>query len=166
MKRWYVAGTHVRSEQKAALHLCNQGFEVYVPVIAKTRRHARRVDTVKSPMFPRYVFIAFDVELQPWRSINGTVGIGHLIVQGERPVAVPLGVVEEIQMRESEDGFVKLAMPAIKHGEKVRILVGAMSDHVAIFDEMADDQRVYLLLNIMGRQVRIKAPLENIAVAS
>jgi hypothetical protein len=37
---WYVVRTHALSEDRAAWHLKNRGFDVYLPRYSKQRRHA------------------------------------------------------------------------------------------------------------------------------
>ena len=67
--RWYVVQTQVNGELKAAQNLMRQGFEVYLPCYLKRRRHARKIDLVSKPLFPRYLFVAIDVATQrAWRS--------------------------------------------------------------------------------------------------
>ena len=73
--RWYVLQTHVHMEAKASAHLMRQGFGVYLPRYLKRRRHARRVDTVAAPLFPRYLFVAVERDSQRWRSIHSTCRI-------------------------------------------------------------------------------------------
>ena len=68
--RWYVVQTQVHAENRAAANLLRQGYEVYLPRYLKRRRHARRVETVPMPLFPRYLFVAFDVMTARWRSIR------------------------------------------------------------------------------------------------
>lgn len=67
--RWYVVQTHINGEAKAANNLTRQGFGVYFPRYLKRRSHARRVDVVARPLFPRYLFVAIDLATQRWRSI-------------------------------------------------------------------------------------------------
>ena len=69
---WYVAQTHIHAESKATFHLERQGFGVYLPRYLKKRRHARRVDTVAAPLFPRYLFISVDSATQSstWSSLS------------------------------------------------------------------------------------------------
>ena len=92
MERWYVAETHPQSEAKALAHLARQGYAAYLPRYLKSRRHARRTDTVKAPLFPGYLFVFMDVAKTRWRAIRSTIGIRHLICEGEKPLAVPPGV--------------------------------------------------------------------------
>ena len=57
---WYVVQTQVHAERKAAAHLNRQGFATYLPAYMKRRRHARQVQNVIAPLFPRYLFVAVD----------------------------------------------------------------------------------------------------------
>src|SRR5262245_48826654 len=74
-ERWYVVRTHAQSELRAAHHLGNQGFRIFVPRYLKSRRHARRLETVSVPLFPRYIFTVVNRNRDRWRSINGTFGV-------------------------------------------------------------------------------------------
>ena len=55
--RWYLVHTRPNSERKAELNLQAQGFATFLPQIEKTIRHARRLKTVRRPLFPRYLFV-------------------------------------------------------------------------------------------------------------
>ena len=66
--RWYVVQTQAHAETKACWHLARQGFETYLPRYLKRRRHARRVEMVQAPLFPRYLFVVIDIATQRWRS--------------------------------------------------------------------------------------------------
>lgn len=155
MRRWYVAQTHPRAEPQAIGHLRRQGFEVYLPQYRKTRRHARRLERVKAPLFPGYLFVALDVARERWRSIRSTVGVRGLICEGETPVAVPDGVVDDIRAREDADGLIDVpARAAFTQGEPLRILDGPLRDQIGLFECASDGDRIVLLLNLLGRQVR------------
>lgn len=151
MRRWYAVHTHARAEEKAEFHLRQQGYEVYCPRLERTRRHARRVDTVLRPMFPRYLFTPLDVDVQPWHAINGTFGVMYMVGRGERPAPLPEGLVEALMERESEAGAVKVPVPTFKPGEALVMEQGPFRDLVARFETMADKERVTVLLDLLGR---------------
>ena len=109
MSNWYAIFTHARAEQKAQFNLERQGFQSFFPKYRKRRRHARRVETVSSPLFPRYVFVRLDLDRQPWRSINSTLGVHGIVCQGEKPAPLPEGIVEELISRQDELGCVGLS---------------------------------------------------------
>jgi transcriptional antiterminator RfaH len=154
--RWYVVQTQVNSEAKAALNLRRQGFDIYLPRCLKRRRHARKVEVTAKPLFPRYLFVTIDRTAQRWRSIQSTFGVTRLVSQGDEPVSVPEGVVNAIKAREDDNGYVVLNVhPAFAPGDKVRVLAGAFVDSAGLFDGRADRDRVAILLEMLGRKVRV-----------
>src|SRR5262245_51755280 len=95
--RWYVVQTQANAENTAVAHLARQGFATYVPRHLKRGRHARRVDMVTAPLFPRYPFVQIDMSLQRWRPIYSTVGVSRLVSKRDRPVPVPAQVLNLIK---------------------------------------------------------------------
>lgn len=164
--RWYVVQTNINSESKAAANLRRQGFDVYLPCYLKRRSHARKVDVVQRPLFPRYLFVAIDVASQRWRAIQSTLGVSHLICRGEGPVAVEDSVVSALKAREDEAGFVRLARRTLfSPGDQVRILEGAFADSPALVEGTSDQDRVAVLLDFLGRKVRVLVEADLIAAA-
>ena len=124
--RWFVAHTHPHAEARATAHLNRQGFEIYFPRYLKRRRHARRIETVAAPLFPRYLFVAIDLNIHRWRSICSTVGVSRLVCNGDDPTPVPAGIVEALRNREDAGGFIKLDYrPRFRTGDKVRVVLDA-----------------------------------------
>ena len=103
---------------------------------------------------------------QRWRSIYSTVGVSRLVCNGEFPAAVPERVVELLRNREDTSGFIQLDhRPKFKTGDKIRILEGAFYDCLGIYDGMPDRDRVEILLDLLGRKVRVLLDAEAIAAA-
>ena len=165
MNRWYVAQTQTNAEGRARINLERQGFRAYLPRYRRERRHARRCEVVRAPLFPGYIFVELDLQTAPWRSINGTFGVNHLICQGDRPTALPESVIQELTARENDEGLVTLQPRRFHKGEALRIVSGALADCFGLFEEMADRDRVILLLDLLGRKVRVQAPREYVAAA-
>ncbi len=165
MKAWFVVRTKTGAEDRARWHLNNQDFEVYLPRYRKTIRHARKTSTVLRALFPGYLFVRMDTEQQRWRAINGTLGVISLVQLGDGPCAISDGIVNAVRERE-EGGVVSLAPNGLKPGDHVRVREGVFADHTALLAEVSDDRRVILLLNLMGREVRVSASREDLAKAS
>jgi transcriptional antiterminator RfaH len=154
--RWYVAYTNPHAEAKATAHLNRQGFEIYFPRYLKRRRHARRIEIVAAPLFPRYLFVAVNLAAQRWRSIYSTVGVSRLVCDGDDPTPVPNGIVEALKSREDVNGYIKLDQrPPFRAGDKIRVLDGAFSSCLGLFEGMADRDRIAILLDLLGRKVRV-----------
>ena len=156
---WYVAQTHPHAEAKAGLHLSRQGFENYLPRYLRKRRHARRVDTVAAPLYPGYIFVAIDCEVQRWRSIQSTIGVSRLVCRGDEPAAVPEGIVEELKRQQDENGWIVLRpRPRFNAGDPVRVVEGAFSDCLGLYEGIDDRARAAILLDLLGRKVRVVLP--------
>lgn len=163
---WYVAQTQVHCEAKASHNLIRQGFDIYLPRYLKRRRHARKVDTVAAPLFPRYLFVNIDMTTQRWRSIQSTFGVSRLVMNGDEPAAVPNGVLGALRAREDEKGFVKLdRRPAFVPGDRVRILAGAFMDSLGLFEGLGERERVFILLDLLGRKVRVMLDADLVTAA-
>lgn len=164
--RWYVVQTHVNAEAKAAANLDRQGFAVYLPRYLKRRSHARKVDTVARALFPRYLFVAIDLATQRWRAIQSTLGVSNLVCWSGQPASVEDGVINALKAREDDGGFVKLVRRSdFSPGDKVRIVEGAFIDNLALVEGVSDHERVAVLLDLLGRKVRVLVGADLIAAA-
>lgn len=161
--RWYVVHTQPHYEGRADLNLRRQGFSTYLPLYQRSRRHARKTETVVRPLFPRYLFVALDLARDRWRSIQSTFGVSQLVLAGEEPLALPAGIVDEIRAREGDDGIVRLGLPAgVGVGSRIRLIDGLFEDTRGVIERIADDLRVAILLQLLGREVRIFVPAASV----
>lgn len=159
MRSWLVVRTHARAEEKAFSNLCRQGYEVYLPRHVKRRRHARYTDFVRAPVFPRYLFVSLDKLNGRWWPILSTIGVCDLVRQGNRPAVAPDGLIEEIKIREQQGVFDHDAqIRKIRLGDPVRITAGPFADIVGRFCGMAAEERVYVMLDLLGRVVKAQLP--------
>jgi len=164
MKRWYALYTKSREEVWAKTNLEERGLEVFLPRYLKRRSHARKVDMVKTPLFPRYIFARADVSQGERPAMAYAPGVEYVLSFGNKLGIVDDRIIEEIRRREDESGMVTMGMaPAFKPGQKVRVSDGAFNGHVGLFQCTSDDQRVFVLLNLMGGSVRARLPEDAIS---
>ena len=162
--QWYAIYTQARMEKWGRSNLWERGFEVYLPLYHKERRHARKTDWVSAPLFPPYLFVAAGPQSRQQRSINSAPGVISLVTFGERPGLISGAVIKAIQAREDADGHVQLVdQNTLVPGEQVRLQSGAMADRVGLFGCRSEGDRVVILLNLLGREVRVKVPASTIA---
>jgi transcriptional antiterminator RfaH len=166
MKQWFAVYTQPRGEAIACENLLRQQFDVFFPRYLKRRSHARKIESVPAPLFPRYIFISFNADVAGWRVVRSTRGVVDLVRNGLDPAPVPAAIIEEIRKRQDEDGFVVLARHIkLGRGDKIRIDAGPFADYEAIFETMRDNERVVALLSLMGRQVVVNVPVEAVSPA-
>jgi transcriptional antiterminator RfaH len=163
---WYVVQTHINAESKAASNLMRQGFRIYLPRYLKRRSHARKVEKVAAPLFPRYLFVCVNVATQRWRSIQSTLGVSHVVTNGSNPGLVAQDVLNVLRAREDENGFIRLdSAPQFSLGEKVRVISGVFVESPALYDGMSGRDRVAILLDLLGGKVRVSLDADLIAAA-
>ena len=158
--QWYVAGTHSARESIAQVNLERQGFVTFAPRVKSLRRRGRRMEVRHAPLFPGYVFVAFDREHSPWRSINGTLGVRRLLGPDARPQPTPAGLVPDLMAR-CRAGV--LEVQHFEAGGAVRILSGPFADRLAVVESLPAPDRVRVLLEIMGTAARFDLPIAELA---
>lgn len=166
-RQWFAVHTRPHGESCAARNVERQGFEVYFPRYLKKRRHARRTEIVAAPFFPRYLFVAVDMATQRWRAINSSFGVSRLVGWADQPLSVSPSIISALRQRESEDGFIALQseIERLKPGAPVYITSGPFADCRGLFEAVTDNERVQILLDLLGRKVRVAIDQESIAVA-
>lgn len=150
MRHWYLVYSKPRAETQARLNLTRQGFTTYLPLVRQTRRQrGRRVVRVE-PLFPRYLFVQLDPQVDNWSPIRSTLGVSNLVRFGGEAVPVPDDLVEVLLARGDEQGIHLLPPLEFTQGERVRVKEGPLMGYEGIFIARSARERVLLLLDIVG----------------
>jgi transcriptional antiterminator RfaH len=166
MIRWYAVYTQPHAETKALEHLLRQGYSAYLPRYRTRIRHARRCQMVLRPLFPRYLFAGIDRGVMRWRPILSTIGVADVVRAGDEPTPVPSEIVNVIREREEAGGFDRSnPRDSLRLGELVRVTAGAFEDMVGRLVELRDQDRVVVLLELLGRGVRAQLRAETVEAA-
>jgi len=159
MKYWYAIYTLPNQEFIAKLNLKRQNYFVYLPKYLGTRRHARKVEKIFKPLFPRYLFIKLDLMNDNISSIKSTFGVKKIVTLGKEPNIVPDEVINDlIDQEDSKGNLDSIINFRFNVGDNVKIEDGAFKGNNAIFMGINEKQRVSLLLNMMGRKLNISVP--------
>ena len=161
-QRWFAAQVQPRKERLALIHLRRQHFETYCPVVTRTRRQRGRLVTGREPLFPGYVFVALDCGRDPWRSVNGTIGVSRLVSFGTQPAALPAGFVGQLQRLAGEGGEVRFDDP-LQEEDRVRIIGGPFDDLCGILASSGAKTRVTVLLQLWSGETRVSLPRAGLA---
>lgn len=156
-ERWFLAQVKPNAWRIAARNLRRQDFVVFVPLENRAIRRRGRFVTERRLLFPGYLFIRFDPLVAPWRTINSTYGVVRLVSFGEGPPQpVPFGLVDAIMARcDEDDCLVSLESPV--PGTVVRFTTGPFTEFVAKVEAIAPEQRVWVMIDVMGRETRVLA---------
>ena len=58
---WYALQVRTRFEKIVTTHLCERGFEAFLPSFKVRRRWSDRIKTTEQPLFPGYLFCRTDL---------------------------------------------------------------------------------------------------------
>jgi len=153
MKNWYLIRTKGRQESIAINNLENQDYHVYCPFA--------EINNKNVALFPGYIFIYLDNESQNWSPIRSTKGVLHIVRFGLNYTIVPKNIIEFIKTNQINTTKKLKNLNKSKLGDKVQITDGAFKNCIAIFKEYKPDERVMLLMKILGQQQTISIDQES-----
>jgi transcriptional antiterminator RfaH len=152
---WYLIQCKPRQDERAEENLLRQGYSCYRPKIRRRAPGSNR--PTQDSLFPGYLFIAISPD-DAWAPLRSTRGVARVVGFGGQPQPISAELIGQLRQRESAP----LAEASLKPGEKVRIKQGPLAEMDAIFLSMDGNERVVLLLNIMQREQKVRAPLSGI----
>ena len=164
-KQWFAVRTKAQMELVARLHYERQNYHVYLPLISKIRRHARKQDEVLRPLFPGYLFLHLAPTEQNWVAISSTIGTISPVHFGEYYPPVPDHVIEKLQTRHDESGIIplgKIQQQLLKQGSQVDVDMGNLGELKGVFQGFRGEDRVLVLLDILKRQVPTVVPVSDL----
>ena len=144
MKKWYLIKTKPRQEKIAKQNIENQGYVVFCPTA--------NINNQFVTLFPGYIFVKLSKTKQNWSPINSTRGVSHFVRFGLDYARVPSSVIEFIKTNQDTTTDKLIELNKFKSGDKVQISDGVFINCLAIFKSYKSDERVVLLLNLLGRK--------------
>jgi len=161
---WFLAQHKPNCGRIAERNLQQQGFRTFLPIEDSTKRVRGKFVSAPRPLFPGYVFVAFNTGAGHWRTINSTNGITRLVSFGKEPAPVPLDIVSQLMLRCDASG--KLLPPKLlKPGDHVRLTSGPFADFVGTIEAIAPERRVWVLMEIMGSETRVAVGADQLRLA-
>lgn len=154
---WFCAVSKPNGDDYAKDRLKERGYEVFAPKCRVRRSHARKVEVVERPLFPRYLFVGMTTE-QPFHPLRSTPGVCFILRDaGGIPLNIRPALLREIQARcDKDDGAVNLVpeerVAKYKRGQALRVTDGPFAGLDAIFVR-SEKMRVEVLVSIFGREV-------------
>lgn len=159
---WYLVYTKPQQERVARENLERQGYETYLPMIKKKVKRGRTYHHRIDPLFPRYIFIHLSIGVDDWGPIRSTLGVTHLVKFGNIPAALPDDLINQLKLKETEEGVRLPVETPLEEGEKVRFIDGTMHGYEAIFQCKSGSDRVLVLMEIAGTYTRLNVSADTV----
>ena len=156
-KEWFILQFKSNSHHQATKNLNRQGFETFLPLHDTTSRKLSRFVNTSKPLFPGYMFIKFNRAESEWHKINNTYGVSRLITFNSHLKSIPTKFVDSLMKRYDLSGKL-LPIKKLKEGDQVAILKGPFANFIATVEKYEADQRIWILMDLMGRKTKIITP--------
>ena len=166
MQHWYVVQTKPRNESVAVENLERQGYTAYCPWITQRKRIRQRWKAVIEPLFPRYLFVRLREGVDDFAPIRSTIGVISLVRFAGQPATVPDQVIVHIQQQELTLASPEAQKPDWQPGTRLEVLDGPFAGLHGIFQKLQGEERVILLLELLGKQSRVAISTHQVSPAS
>ena len=153
-KSWIVARNKPNQDKIALINLEQQNFEFFQPTFKTMSKRQNKFKEIIKPVFPGYIFIAINLEEKNWHKINNTRGISSIIVFGNEIPLIRCELIKELQYRFSLNNDPK-TVDQFKTGMNAEITNGPFAQLIGKIEEIDADQRIWILLDILGTQTRV-----------
>lgn len=163
MSHWYVVQTKPRQESLALSNLERQGYVAYCPQIRQMRRQRGKWRDTIEPLFPRYLFVELTEGEDNFSPLRSTIGVSSLLRFGDTPAHVSQQTIEVIRQQEKE--LLVNEGSLCKPGDIVRVLEGPLAGLKGIFYIKNREQRVIVLMDLLGTENKIIVHMNNIVPA-
>ena len=129
-------------------------------------RHRRgRWQGVIEPLFPGYLFIELDIDQQNTAPIRSTRGVISLVRHGGTPRPIPADIVDQLIDAQQAHGEAIEPEKLFKAGDEVTLIDGPFAGLTAIFEAQSSQERVILMLNMLGGHTRVAVSAHDIKLA-
>ncbi len=159
---WYLLHTKPNAHVTACENLKRQGFDVFLPLIAKTTKKNDKFLNIKTPLFPGYLFMGTSNEPFPWKSVNGTRGISKAVTLDGVYRSINTRIIEGLQQRCNDNGVIQ-SLDDIAPGNLAKIERGPFAEFICTVDDVRDDRRAWVLIDLLQQQIRAKISLDDVS---
>ena len=164
-KEWFILQFKPNSHHLATKNLNRQGFETFLPLVDITKRKASRFTNTTQPLFPGYMFIRFDKAESEWHKINSTYGVSRLITFNSILKSIPTIFVDHL-MKRYDLSRKLLPIQKLKKGDQVTVLTGPFANFIATVEKCESEQRIWVLMDLMGRKTKIQTHLDTLKTSN
>lgn len=152
-RRWHAVFCKPQQDERAEMHLRNQGFETFRPKARQQKSYKGKRRTRIESLFPRYLFVRLSASGQDWAPIRSTRGAIGLVRNGQQAAQVPEAVIEDLQNRCDEHAVINLSGRIdYRPDEPVEIIDGPCAGYKALFQARTGAERVSVLLTLLNSQ--------------
>ena len=107
---------------------------------------------------------SFNKTENKWHKIKNTYGVSRLITINSSLKSIPSTFVDNLMKRYDLSGNL-LTIKKLKKGDQIKLLKGPFANFIATVEKYEDDQRIWVLMDLMGRKTKIITPSDDLRLS-
>ena len=153
---WYALWLRSHYEYTVAEQLSARGFHAFLPEIPVWSKAPGAKRTIRTPMFPGYLFVRDTLAKDRYLDLLKVRGIVRVLEDGwSRLTPVPSEDIDAIQRLAAADVVVS-PHALLQQGDRVRVLAGPLSGLEGIFlQDKPSKGRLVVSVTLLGRSVAV-----------
>ena len=165
--KWYVIHTYSTYESAVKTNLQKMIennnlqkhiFEIAIPVEKDIVEKNGKRKVVERKKFPGYVFIKMVYTDNIWYMITNTRGVTGFVGPNGKGLALTAAEIKRMGLEK-----IDASEFAIKTGDNVRVISGALETFLGVVDEVyMDKQKVRVIVHMFGRQTPVELEFNQI----
>lgn len=165
---WYIVSSHPQAERQACAEIAALGQTVYLPCFRKEFHHRRYRKWIRQhyPLWPGYLLV---LASEHWSRVLDCQHVTRVLrsqtyAGAGAPIAIRDADVQAIRHAQDSGQFdlMRMDRTTVKPGDRMRVHEGALTGQAGTVESVGDD-RIVLLINAMGRELRTVVPVERVA---
>ena len=164
-REWFCLRAQNKREHIAAAML-NQvdSIEAFCPRIRRFKKTRTGKKRFIEALFPGYLFARFHLADQ-YRRIIHTSGVSYIVGHDERR-AIPDTIIDQLKADLPNEGIIDAPDVSVQPGVDIEVLTGSLQGlRGKVLALLPADKRVEILLEILGREIKVAISAQDIHVA-
>ncbi len=101
------------------------------------------------------MFVSFETASAPWRKINSTLGVSRIVTFSDVPKPVPFGLIKALKEKSEKNDASETVLKFSK-GDTALVNSGPFAEFITKIESIDAQQRIWVLMEIMGRETRVQ----------
>jgi transcriptional antiterminator RfaH len=154
---WYVLTSKSREEQRAHDNLVLQGYDIFLPKIAKIIKKKVVKTIALQPLFPNYLFIQLDKQVANFNAIRSTRGVGIFVRFGLNQATIDHSIINDIKQKTVIGNQSKTLDELLDfcQGDSVELTDGSLKGLKAIYQAKDGLERSILMVKMLGQESQL-----------
>jgi transcription antitermination factor NusG len=160
-KEWFAVQSKPRHERSVNTMLLTKGFETLLPEYLAKRKWSDRMQVVRMPLFPGYLFCRFDPHCRG--EILNVLGVRRIVKAGRELAPIDPAEIDALRAV-VHHGLNAEPWPKIEIGQTVSIDSGPLAGCTGVIKELGSALQLVVSVRLLQRSILVEIKREWLAI--